>query len=370
MTAPASTARTVRPASIEELSEALRSEQGSIVPVGRQRHSDLGNPLESQDCVVDLSSFSRITEYTPADLTIHVQAGVTLENLQNELRANGQFLPLDPWAGNDVTMGGVASANAYGPMRAVGSIRDWIIGMTVVEVDGTVSRSGGRVVKNVTGYDLMKLYTGSIGTLAIIAELSLKLRAGYATTSTAVARFSDHASAESAFRSIRAGSTEPVAFEWAGPDHEIWVRFGEARAAVDWQLGQLPDADWQICTGGAETELWAGFRKRYTALGPNVARIIGRPADTGDMIRASGAQAWIAHAANGVVLAPVSSADEVRSLRTRFRVVIERASDELKRDAGVFGMTGAEAALVRRLKTAFDPDCRLNPGRHVDGERR
>src|SRR5205814_2892253 len=111
--------------------------------------------------------------------------------LEHALLENNQFLPLDPWNGPAATIGGITAANAQGPFRAAGTIRDWIIGMKVVEIDGRISKTGGRVVKNVTGYDLQKLYTGSLGTLAIIVEISLKLRAKFPRTATAVARLQD-----------------------------------------------------------------------------------------------------------------------------------------------------------------------------------
>ncbi len=152
-----SPARTVRPQSIEELAELLTAEKGAILPVGAGTQTWFGNPLRRADCAVDLTSLSRITEYVPADLTIHVEGGVTLAQLQGALLENNQFLPLDPWNGPSATVGGIAAANAQGPYRAAGTIRDWIIGMKVVEIDGRLSKTGGRVVKNVTGYDLQKL---------------------------------------------------------------------------------------------------------------------------------------------------------------------------------------------------------------------
>src|SRR5215470_17624736 len=181
----------------------LSTEKGSVVPIGARTHTHYGNPLRRADCAVDLTRLARITEYVPADLTVHVEPGVTLEQLQHALLENSQFLPLDPWNGPSATIGGIAATNAQGPFRAVGTIRDWIIGMKVVEVNGRISKAGGRVVKNVTGYDLHKLYTGSLGTLAIIAEISLKLRAKYARTATVIARFPDLHAAANAVAVVR-----------------------------------------------------------------------------------------------------------------------------------------------------------------------
>src|SRR6185503_906005 len=167
------------------------AEKGAVVPIGAGTQLEFGNPLNRADCVVSLAKLNRITTYNPAELTIHVEAGVTLGTIQAALAENNQALLLDPWNGPDATIGGIAAANAQGPLRAAGTIRDWVIGMRVVHADGRFSKTGGRVVKNVTGYDLSKMYTGSLGTLALIAEISLKVRSRFGKTATAIAACSE-----------------------------------------------------------------------------------------------------------------------------------------------------------------------------------
>ncbi len=359
----------VRPESIEEFSELISGEKGAIVPFGAGTQTFFGNPLRRADCAVDLRALSRITEYVPADLTIHVEAGVTLQRLEHTLLENNQFLPLDPFNGPEATIGGIAAANAQGPFRAVGTIRDWIIGMRVVEVDGRVSKAGGRVVKNVTGYDLQKLYTGSLGTLAIIVEISLKLRAKFARTATVVARFGDLDSAAACVAALRKGPLQPISCEWAGPENEIWLRFGEHPRAVDWQLKNLPGADWQLLEGTGENAAWDRLRDRYNAFDPIVVRAIGLPTAVREIIEEYRPTAWIAHALNGIVLMQLSSPQEIARIRQRFRVVIEKAPLAVRREIPTFGLNDAEYDLMKKMKDAFDPQGRLNPGRHVDGER-
>jgi glycolate oxidase FAD binding subunit len=356
----------LEPQSIEELSQFVTAEKGAIVPVGARTQTEFGNPLNRADCEIDLSKLNRITEYNPADLTIHVEAGVTLAQLQHALLENNQFLPLDPWNGPQATIGGIAAANAQGPFRATGTIRDWIIGMKVVEVSGRISKAGGRVVKNVTGYDLQKLYTGSLGTLAIIAEISLKLRAKFGRTATAVAR---GASAK-LVSAIRKSAVQPVACEWVGPENEVWIRLGEHPSAVEWQLKNLPPAEWTILEGADEAAAWEKLRVRYQSFGPLVLRVIGLPAAAHEIIEAYRPAAWIAHALNGIVLAQVSSPRDIGRIREKYRAVIERAPLEVRREIPTFGLNEAEYALMKKMKDAFDPEGRLNPGRHVDGERR
>jgi glycolate oxidase FAD binding subunit len=362
-------ARSLQPESVEQLAGMIAAEKGSIIPLGAGTQTSFGNPLRRADCAVNLLQLRRITEYNPADLTIHVEAGVTLGQLHRALLENNQFLPLDPWNGPDATIGGITATNSQGPFRASGTIRDWIIGMKVVEVTGRVSKAGGRVVKNVTGYDLHKLYTGSIGTLAIIAEVSLKLRAKFGRTATAIARMDTADAAGQLVASIRKSAVQPVACEWAGSENEIWLRLGEHPQAVDWQLKNLPAADWTILQENDESAAWEKLRLRYHGLGPIVLRVVGTPATVHEIIKEYRPAAWIAHALNGVVLAQVPSASDVRTIRGKHRVVIEKAPLEVRREIATFGLNDAEYGLMKKMKDAFDPEGRLNPGRHVDGER-
>jgi glycolate oxidase FAD binding subunit len=365
-----SPAKTLRPESVQALSEFLSKEKGAVVPLGAATQTSFGNPLRRADSIVDLTALSRITEYVPADLTIHVEAGLTLDQLQRVLLENNQFLPLDPWNGPGATIGGVAAANAQGPFRAVGTIRDWIIGMKVVEIDGRISRTGGRVVKNVTGYDLHKLYTGSLGALAIIVEVSLKLRAKFARTATALAQFADIEAAGSCVAAVRKSPLQPVSCEWSGPENEVWLRFGEDPRAVEWQLQNLPPvADWKILEGPDEAAAWEQFRKRGNALGPIAVRAVGLPQGLREIIQEYHPEAWIAHAMNGIVLMQIGSPEEIIGIRQKHRVVIEKAPLEVRRLIPTFGLTAAEYDLMKKMKDAFDPEGRLNPGRHVDGER-
>jgi glycolate oxidase FAD binding subunit len=301
---------------------------------------------------------------------VHVQAGVTLGQLQQALIANNQFLPLDPWNGPSATIGGIAAANAQGPFRASGTIRDWVIGMTVVEADGRISKTGGRVVKNVTGYDLQKLYTGSLGTLAVIAEISLKLRAKFERMATAIARFEDRQKAAACLGLLRKGPLQPVSCEWIGPQDEIWLRFGENAKAVDWQLKNLPEgAQWKVYEGPEETGEWEKLRRRYQNSGPIVVRVVGLPTQLNEIIEEYRPAGWFAHAQNGIVLMEFASSGEIERIRRKYRAVIEKAPVEVRREVSVFGLNSTEYLLMKKMKDAFDPEGRLNPGRHVDGEK-
>lgn len=360
--------KTVKPRAIAELAACMREEKGAVVPLGSGTQMEFGNPLRAADTVLDLRGLDRITTYNPAELTIHVEAGTPLATIQSALAENRQTLPLDPWSGPEATIGGIAAANAQGPLRATGSIRDWIIGMTVVHADGTVSKTGGRVVKNVTGYDLAKLYTGSLGSLAVIAEISFKLRPAYDRTATAIAEFADLKAAATALTAIRKGALQPIACELSGPKPAIHIRFGEHARAVDWQLSRLPAAEWRIAEGEAEQAEWSKLRDSFSRMGPVVAKVVALPTEVPGILETFVPSQWLAHAMNGIVYMTVPDAAAIGRIRERFPVILEKAPIDVRRQAGTFGVQGSARKVMQELKKTFDPQGRLNPGRHIDGE--
>lgn len=170
----------VAPGSLDSLAATVQmaSELGyAVIPRGGGTKMDFGHPPSRADIVVSLERLNRIVAHAPADQTVTVEAGITMAGLQAGLGKRGQYLPLDPPHGDAGTLGGVLATNASGVLRtSFGTARDLVIGARVVQADGTVVRSGGQVVKNVAGYDLNKMYIGSLGTLGILAEVNLKLQ--------------------------------------------------------------------------------------------------------------------------------------------------------------------------------------------------
>ncbi len=361
--------RVERPENVDDLAEIMRAETGTIAPVGAGTQLNFGNPLQPIDCAIDTRRLSRLTEYVPEDLTVHVESGVTLGQLHSALEEHGQILPLDPWNGPEATIGGIAATNAQGPLRTVGSIRDWIIGMHVVDVEGRRSRTGGRVVKNVSGYDLAKLYTGSLGSLALISEVSFKLRARYEKTLTARLRVGDRAHALQVLSAIRTGPCDPISLIWLGPAEVVLVRFGEHPDAVEWQFENLPAGDWERFGADAEPDLWREVGQRYRELGDIVVRVVALPSRIGEVVKRLSPVSWIAHAAAGVLLLGLRDPEEILKIREQFPTVIERAPIDVRHRVSTFGVGGREYELMKQIKHSFDPEGRLNPGRHVDGER-
>ena len=185
--------RVERPASVDELSRIIADANAAgaaVIPWGGGTRMSLGNSPERYDVAVDLTGISGIVEYEPADLTIVVSGGTTVAELQTLLGESGQRLDFDPPEPAAATIGGSLASNAVGPLRSsVGGVRDLAIGLQVVEADGAVTKSGGRVVKNVQGFDLVRLHIGALGTLGIITEVAFKVAPFPADTQTVAGWF-------------------------------------------------------------------------------------------------------------------------------------------------------------------------------------
>ncbi|HLX41419.1 MAG TPA: FAD-binding oxidoreductase, partial [Ktedonobacteraceae bacterium] len=170
----------VTPDTVEEVAlvVALANQHGlTLLARGGGSRMNVGGLPGQIDVLLETSKLTHLLEYEAPDLTCHVEAGLTLAALQAQLALQGQRLALDPPDARQATLGGILASNASGPKRLrYGSARDQVIGLRVVQANGEIARSGGRVVKNVAGYDLNKLYIGSLGTLGIIVEANFKLQ--------------------------------------------------------------------------------------------------------------------------------------------------------------------------------------------------
>ncbi len=170
----------VTPENEEQLSALMRiaSEEAWVVaPIGAGTQLGIGNIPNHVDVVFQLTKLNKVLDYSPADMVVSVQAGTPLVNLQKTLNEAGQMLPVDPVLSDTATIGGLVATGVSGPMRAYyGTLRDFTIGLRTVYPDGRLVRTGGKVVKNVAGYDMTKLFVGSLGTLACLSEITFKLR--------------------------------------------------------------------------------------------------------------------------------------------------------------------------------------------------
>lgn len=250
------------PASEEEASEILQecSRNGRTVKiVGGGTKLDLGNPYAETDIIISTLKLNKLIDYQPEDLTITVGAGMTFARLQEILAEQGQMLPLDPPDLAGQTLGGVLATNRSGPRRLLyGTARDLLIGCRFVLADGNIGHSGGRVVKNVAGYDLHKLFIGSYGTLGLLTEVTFKVVPLPQRVGVGVATFT---SAETAFQAARQcvrSNLMPSALEvskivstlrhpYSEPNYNNYVLSFQAEGTEVAVRGQLAGLE-EICT--------------------------------------------------------------------------------------------------------------------------
>src|SRR3712207_2726384 len=204
------------PGSVQETSELLRFASGeglAVAPRGGGTKTLLGNPPRELDLILSTRRMNEVIEYVPGDQVVRVQAGIRLQDLQDRLVGSDQMLGIDP-PEEGATIGGVVAANSTGPRRyRYGTIRDLIIGITIVLSDGTIAKAGGKVVKNVAGYDLSKLFTGSLGTLGVIAECNFRLHPKPEVGQTVAVELPSPAAANGAAQAILHSQLVPRAGE-------------------------------------------------------------------------------------------------------------------------------------------------------------
>jgi len=353
---------------------------------------------------VSTAKMNRVIEYEPADLTATVQAGCSLVGFNQLAAQHRQFIPLDPFGDASSTLGGIVASASSGPLRCgYGTPRDWLIGLKVVHPNGGVTRAGGKVVKNVAGYDLCKLYTGSFGTLAMIAEMSFKLRALPQAEKTLIF-YADNAErlCSLALR-ITDSDVHPSSLEMISPTHNPGLpvepeRFAMAlrflnpaetietqlsdasRIGYDFERAVLSDVYaekfWRIYHETETDDEWA-FSLRLSAL----------PADLNEALKDVGRilpkASWRIHGANGIIRV-LGKEDMFEGLQTRRRpkfiaelrqlmqarggqLVLLNAPQTIKDQLDSWGDVGATARLMRDLKNRFDPEAQLSPGRFVAG---
>ena len=381
-------ARTEAPASGEEaaatLAEAARA--GATVGIaGAGTKAGWGNAAPETEIELSTGKLDRLREHNEGDFTAIVEAGVPLAQAQRAFSDARQMLALDPPLGDGdaATVGGVFATADSGPLRhRYGAPRDLIVGATLALADGSVARAGGKVIKNVAGYDLAKLFTGAFGTLGVIVDVSVRLHPAPAATATAVAHADDPDALGSAASALAHSplETESLDVRWSGGSGAVLARFGgaaaedQARAA----LGVVEESGGDAELVEDDDELWAEQRSRQRAgEGAAVVKVSGLQARLPDVLRAAerAGAALVGRAAHGVswLTLPASEFDELADAVARLRAelapfpcVVLDAPEAVRRAIDVFAEDDpARLALSRRLKERFDPAGVCNPGRFV-----
>jgi glycolate oxidase FAD binding subunit len=385
-----------------------------ILPRGGGAHLGLGGLPEGIDVVIDLRRLTRLLEHEAADLTCQTEAGITLAALQSKLAERGQRLALDPPHAERATIGGILASNASGPHRLrYGTARDLVIGLRTVQANGEIARSGGRVVKNVAGYDLNKLYIGSLGTLGIIVEANFKLHPLPAAARTLLLTFPTIGEAMQTVTAALGSVLTPSAIEL--------LDAGAARAirayAAGGSLSALPDKGYilafdfegspsaiarqmdEVCLlarkhgalmaddleGQAQGDFWEAVRAQtsgqLTCKATMLLTYIASYMQTLEQLcqRYELEASVVGHAGNGILyieLRPAIADERIVEAITLLRrhaqegrgsLVVERCPRDLKGRIDVWGRPGSDFPLMQRLKQQFDPAGVFVRGRFVGG---
>ena len=395
----------------------------SVVLRGHGTKLGWGRRPAAIDLLVSTRRLNRVTAHRHGDLTASVEAGMTIADLNIELARHGQWLPVDP-SFADATVGGTIAANDSGPLRhRHGTARDLLIGVRLAMTDGRLVKAGGNVVKNVAGYDLGKLMSGSCGTLAAIVSATFKLAPLPSSSATILAAFREPAGLTRAVAALASSQLEPVAFDVSvtvrlTPDttsetgsraptasrdthvvsgvsrtvaatggerlpYGLQVQFASAPDVVETQIDQasrLLAADHvQVLNGAAETEAWRGHQALVWGPPGAVIRLSWLPGalpgvlalleDIGRLGARSVALVARAGVGAGFVRVDADLCTQVQAIEILRasdvvgNVVVLRAAPEVKAQADVWGPPGETAALLREVKRAFDPAGILNAGR-------
>ncbi len=405
------------PGSTAELREAAArafSAGTVMLPVGGGTKLHLGNLAPRGAVAIRTSGLRGIAEYEPDNMTVSVRAGTPLAEVQEVLAGQGQFIPLDPPDPKRATLGGLVSCNTSGPLRfRYGTMRDFLLGVRVVHADGTETKAGGKLVKNVTGYDMCKLYTGALGTLGIVAEATLKVMPLTEDATTVVLGCDTFGAALETAQSLLRADLLPEALEaWNGAAFSrtasgraaapwvLMIRLGDTSPAVRWQAGRALEIAaagsravllelgaqesrlfWQGAAGAREAPAGGQeARVKCSVVHRAAADVAQRMQEMADSLRAR--LEVYCHAGTYVLYgrylwedgAPASDALRAGLAVLRRRcagsgghMVVETVRPEVKAGFDVWGYDAPALEIMRRIKREFDPQALLNRGRFVGG---
>lgn len=389
----------LKPASATETADCLRvcSEMNlTVVPAGRGTWLECGNPLRRADVVLSLERMNHVIDYSPPDLTITVEAGMTLREFNETISRDRLWLPLDPPGAKASSVGAIVACNSSGALRCgYGTPRDYVIGLKLAHADGRHSKSGGRVVKNVAGYDLNKLYVGSYGTLAVITEATFKLRPLPEKSVTIALTPKKNKRLTAMAQQGQAAELQPAAFVLTSMRFEelfgagqgietLLFRFADNEATV------IDQAEWlrRVCgdeyartevSGNDEAALWrkvsdfddhAGCAARLSV--PLSATIAAYESlfDEGDCnVMADLGSGIIRAVWDGRDDAAIAFINRQRAAVQKLggTLFVEKASASIRQHVDAWGEAGAGERLMKTVKEKFDPQGILNPGRFVAG---
>jgi glycolate oxidase FAD binding subunit len=390
------------PDSIDQLAQvvaACADRRQPIAPFGSGSKLSWGHPPKGPVLPVGLGRLDRLVMHDAADLVVTVEAGMKLRDLQTALEPSGQWLPIDPAFAEEATLGGiVATADAGSLRQRYGGIRDLLLGISIVRWDGQIAKAGGRVVKNVAGYDLMKLFTGSFGTLGLLATLTFRAYPIPEQIQT-VLMWGDRPLLAQAAQGLRSSTLTPIALDWvegagfpAIPAGQtgLAVRFGSVAPSVAEQVRRTIALAEQlglrstVLADRADQDFWQTGRSHSTATTPDrpltvkfgalptaAADLLDRLADFPDRVIQLHASSGLGCASLGAIEGNwLKTSPRLRALRATCEahqgfLTLLNAPAELTHQLDRWGYRGPALPLMGKIKQQFDPHQLLNPGRFV-----
>src|SRR5262245_57078608 len=388
-----------RPATVAEVCALVKEARAAgrgIYPVGGRTTLDVGFPPIKPGVALDTTALNEVIDYPARDMTITVRPGITLAALQAELAKEGQWLPIDVPSPEKATLGAAIALNKSGPRRyGYGTLRDYVIGISFVTDDGVEVKAGGRVVKNVAGYDLMKLQIGAVGTLGVVTQVTLKVKPKR-EASAVVRRICAAEQLEGVLDRLHASRSRPVVVEVVadasvvGAAWLVLVVFEEKAATVEWQVSTLLDEFRTAPVTDVTAERGADASARLRALAEVPDRLPGDcvppvvfkanlpPSHTARFCNQA-TTAWFrvrAHALDGIVygstggigVGPEGLTAAVKQLADSVaesggNLTVTHSPSEWKKSLPVWGRPTADRELMRTVKKTLDPDNVFNPGR-------
>ena len=409
------------PKTSEEMREIMRIAHKSnwgVVPFGSGTKQEIGNAPKRFDLALCTKFFNQIPEYEPQDLVVRVKSGCRLSQLQKYLMADRLWLPIDPPNSEKSTLGGIVATNSSGPCRyGNGTIRDYLLGIGVFQPDGSWTQFGSRVVKNVTGYDMCKLYTGSLGTLGIFSDFYFKLKPLPASEKSMIMLFKNLQNTHDALVILSRSPLQPSALEFLNSEalevvcqrmdlfqkmnrYALIVRFSDLDKSVNWQVSELQQKWLPYLDEGIEVSdpkkqclLWEILREDS----PYLSKQMNHNVKLKINVLSNQLVYWVnlleektagikdslilkAHAGNGIIQMYCHLKNSVPSVQTlatlveewraelvssRGSVIVESGPANLKKIVDAWGYRYKDLQIMNQIKNQLDPQKILNPGRFI-----
>ena len=391
-----SIACTVYPNTQEELAALIacaRQNRWRVLPCGSGSKLDWGGLVEGVNIAVSTARLNRLVEHAVGDLTVTAAAGMKFADLQAVLGAAGQFLPIDPAYPQQATLGGIVATADTGSLRhRYRGVRDLLLGMTFVRSDGKIAVAGGRVVKNVAGYDMMKLFTGSYGTLGIISQVTFRVYPLPESSGTVILTGEAGALAQAA-QILLSSALTPTAVDLLSPDlvtklglgkgTGLIVRFQSIAESVQQQSARLLEVGEKLglqgtkCSENDEHQLWQRLPETMWNCNTKSAifcKIGIRPSEAVTFINQLPIQDALIHAGSGLGVLRFETATAETLLQVRQKceakggfLTVLVAPTDIKQELDVWGYTGSAIDVMGRIKQQFDPENILSPNRFLSG---